>query len=59
MTLSIISFLKYDNAILPLTCSWLDGNEGEVILLNPEIHTKNILARASNANVFFSVFSLI
>ena len=30
MTLSIIAFLKYDRACLPLTCSWLDGNEGKL-----------------------------
>jgi hypothetical protein len=32
VTLSIISFFKYDNAFLPLPLSSrLDGNEGEVI----------------------------
>lgn len=59
MTLSIISFFKYDNAILPLSLSHGSMEMRGKLFSYLEIHTKNILAGASNSNVLFSVFFLI
>lgn len=62
MTLSIISFFKYDNAILPLPFSHgLMEMRGKLFssLGGKKKSLREHLARASNLNALFSLFFLI